>query len=442
MTARLTHGLNAALGRILPERRLFLKSDSETRFIRLRPSTQALMLGGTALLLGWTVVSTTLLMLDSLGSGNLREQTRREQAVYEERLNVLAAERDQRAMEAATAQTRFSMALERISAMQGQILAEGEARRELEQGLAAVQGTLRRTMAERETARVRADGLARQIAEADRAQPGHRDAAETLDFVTAALAETARDRDHLAGLAEQNRREAETLALEGRLQRERNDQILTRLEEAVTVSMSPLDKMFRAAGLSSDRLLSQIRKGYSGQGGPLSPISYSTKSVPIDDATVRANGILQQLDEMNLYRLAAEKAPFAMPVNTAFRYTSGFGGRSDPFGRGHRRHEGVDLAGAHGSPILATADGVVVKAGWGSGYGQMVQIRHEFGLETVYGHMSRIRVKVGQKVSRGDRIGDMGSTGRSTGTHLHYEVRVGGNPVNPMNFIMAAKDVL
>ena len=200
--------------------------------------------------------------------------------------------------------------------------------------------------------------------------------------------------------------------------------------------------MFKAAGLSPDKLLSQIRKGYSGQGGPLSPISYSTKSVPLDAATERANGILASLDQMNLYRLATEKAPLDMPVKTAFRYTSGFGGRSDPFGRGHRRHEGIDLAGAMGSPILVTGDGVVTKAGWSSGYGQMVQVRHEFGLETVYGHMSKIRVKVGQKVSRGDRIGDMGSTGRSTGTHLHYEIHVGGTPVNPMTFIMAAKDVL
>ena len=442
MTARLTHGLHATLGRILPERRLFLKSDTETRFIRLKPGTQALMLGGTALLMGWTIVSTTLLMMDSVGSGNLREQGRREQAVYEERLNALAAERDQRAMEAATAQTRFSMALDRISSMQSQILAESESRRELEQGLAAVQSTLRRTIGEREEARGRVQELSDRIASAEADRPVQRDAGQTLDFVTAALAETAKDRDRLATEAEQGKREIEMMALDQRLLKERNDQIFAKLEEAVTVSMSPLDKMFRAAGLSSDKLLSQIRKGYAGQGGPLSPVAYSTKSVGIDDATERANGILSSLDEMNLYRLAAEKAPFAMPLKTAFRYTSGFGGRNDPFGRGHRRHEGIDLAGAKGSPILSTADGVVVKAGWGNGYGNMVQIQHSFGLETLYGHMSRIRVTVGQKVSRGDVIGDMGSTGRSTGSHLHYEVHVGGNPVNPMTFLMAGKDVL
>ena len=76
-----------------------------------------------------------------------------------------------------------------------------------------------------------------------------------------------------------------------------------------------------------------------------------------------------------------------------------------------------------------------------SGYGRLVKIQHEFGIETRYAHMSKIRVKVGQRVSRGDRIGDMGNTGRSTGTHLHYEVRVNGNPVNPMSYIKAAKNV-
>jgi murein DD-endopeptidase MepM/ murein hydrolase activator NlpD len=130
-----------------------------------------------------------------------------------------------------------------------------------------------------------------------------------------------------------------------------------------------------------------------------------------------------------------------MPVKTAFRYTSGFGGRNDPFGRGNRRHEGIDMAGASGSPIYSTADGVVIQAGTASGYGKVIKIRHEFGIQTVYGHLSRIRVEKGQRVSRGDRIGDMGSTGRSTGTHLHYEVRVDGSPVNPMTFIKAAKDV-
>ena len=106
-----------------------------------------------------------------------------------------------------------------------------------------------------------------------------------------------------------------------------------------------------------------------------------------------------------------------------------------------RMHNGSDFAGPTGTPIYTTADGVVTYAGWQSGYGRLVKIQHEFGIETRYAHMSRIRVVEGQRVSRGDRIGDMGNTGRSTGTHLHYEVRIGGRPVNPMKFIKAGRDV-
>ena len=155
----------------------------------------------------------------------------------------------------------------------------------------------------------------------------------------------------------------------------------------------------------------------------------------------RANRLLNQMDQLNLYRMAAEGAPFANPVKSAYRFTSGFGYRRDPKTGGRRMHNGTDFAAPHGTDIFATADGVVTFAGWNSGYGNYVEIQHEFGIETRYGHMSRIRVKKGQRVSRGQQIGDMGSTGRSTGTHLHYEVRVNGKPVNPMNYIEAAYNV-
>ena len=171
------------------------------------------------------------------------------------------------------------------------------------------------------------------------------------------------------------------------------------------------------------------------------PISLSTKGEAPTAEELRANAILKGLDTMNLYRIAVEKTPFAMPVHTAIRYTSGFGGRDDPFGRGVRRHEGQDMAGDYGAPIYATADGVVTYAGWENGYGRLIKIQHEFGIETRYGHLSQIRVNVGQRVSRGDKIGDMGNSGRSTGTHLHYEIRLSGTAINPMTFIKAAQNV-
>ena len=103
------------------------------------------------------------------------------------------------------------------------------------------------------------------------------------------------------------------------------------------------------------------------------------------------------------------------------------------------RYDGIDLAGHFGTPIYATADGIVLRAGWNSGgYGNLVQLEHGKGLETRYGHLSQILVHDGQRVHRGDLIALVGSTGRSTGSHLHYEVRIDGRAVNPMPFLQTA----
>jgi murein DD-endopeptidase MepM/ murein hydrolase activator NlpD len=188
-------------------------------------------------------------------------------------------------------------------------------------------------------------------------------------------------------------------------------------------------------------MLETVRRGYSGQGGPLMPLSFSTRGEAQSADTLRANRLLNQMDRLNLYRIAAQKAPFATPVKNAFRFTSEFGFRRDPKTGGRRMHNGVDFAAGNGTPLYSTADGVVTHAGWASGYGRLVKLQHEFGVETRYAHMSKMRVKVGQRVSRGDHIGDMGASGRVTGVHLHYEVRIGGKAVNPMIFIKAANDV-
>jgi murein DD-endopeptidase MepM/ murein hydrolase activator NlpD len=135
--------------------------------------------------------------------------------------------------------------------------------------------------------------------------------------------------------------------------------------------------------------------------------------------------------------------PSDKPVKTNVAFTSGFGVRSDPFNSGAAMHPGIDLAGTYGTPIYATADGVVLRAGWNSGgYGNMVEIDHGRGIITRYGHMSAVLVRAGDKISRGTQVGRMGSTGRSTGNHLHYEVRIDGRPVNPIPFMKSTDYVI
>lgn len=444
MLTRLSYRINAALEGYLPEQRLFLKSDRATRFIRLRPLTQAALLSGLALTLGWTIIATAIFLMDSIGAESGRAQVARQQALYEERLTSLASESEIRAEEAARAQERFNLALDQVSYMQSALLALEERRRELETGIEVIQATLRRTIEERDQARTELSALTEAVLR----QGGGRspearakDAQVTLAFMNSALGRTARERDRMETEASAAREETAAVKLAKREIELRNEAIFSRLEEAVAVSMEPLDTMFRAAGLSPDDLLDQVRRGYSGQGGPLGPFTMSAAGAPLTPDELRAETILQGLDRMNMYRIAAVKTPFAVPVKDAFRFTSGFGFRRDPKGAGRRMHAGTDFAASYGTPIYATADGVVTGAGWENGYGRMITIRHEFGIETRYAHLSDIRVDVGQRVSRGERIGDMGNSGRSTGTHLHYEVRIGKKAVDPMSFIKAAKHV-
>ncbi len=424
--------INALLERHFPERRLFLRSDTDTRFIRLRPTTQLVGFAGVAIIVAWAIIATSILLMDSIGAGNFRDQAKRDQDAYERRLNELSSERDARAEEALAAQERFNAALGQISMMQSELLSSETRRRELETGIEVVQSTLRRTMKDREAARTQ---LAEVSAGGENSSVNSAADDAALDFLTAALESTAKERDQVVADAQDALIQAEEMKSEIQVMSDKNDQIFRQLEEAMTVSVKPLDKMFRAAGMNPDRILNEVRKGYSGQGGPLMPLSFSTRGEAPSGETKRANQILKDMDSLNLYRIAAQKAPFAKPVKDAVRFTSGFGRRWG------RMHSGADFAGPHGTPIYSTADGVIVHAGWQSGYGRLIKIQHQFGIETRYAHLSKIRVKVGQRVSRGQRIGDMGNTGRSTGTHLHYEVRVGGKAVNPMIYIKAANDV-
>ncbi len=140
--------------------------------------------------------------------------------------------------------------------------------------------------------------------------------------------------------------------------------------------------------------------------------------------------------------LASSKTEIAIPsINPValMNLSSGFGNRAAPLRGASRNHKGIDIPGPVGTPIYATANGTIGRAQWVSGYGKYIEINHGNETQTRYGHMSALNVTSGQKVRQGDIIGYMGSTGRSTGSHLHYEVRINGQAVNPMAFLAPAK---
>jgi murein DD-endopeptidase MepM/ murein hydrolase activator NlpD len=169
-------------------------------------------------------------------------------------------------------------------------------------------------------------------------------------------------------------------------------------------------------------------------GGPFVPIKLSANASPFDRQLYRINVSRAQMDRLN--RTMA-LVPYRKPVIGEVEFTSGFGVRSDPFLGRPAMHTGLDFRASMGDPVRATANGKVVSAGWSGGYGRMVEVDHGNGLSTRYGHLSEIDVKIGDVVKIGQVIGEVGSTGRSTGPHLHYETRIDGEAVDPQKFLRA-----
>ena len=172
----------------------------------------------------------------------------------------------------------------------------------------------------------------------------------------------------------------------------------------------------------------------AGMGGPFIPIKLSPNAGAFERQLYRINITRAQIERLN--RTLA-LVPYRKPVVGEVEFTSGFGVRTDPFLGRPAMHTGLDFRAATGDPVRATANGKVLSSGWAGGYGRMVEIDHGNGLSTRYGHLSEIDVKVGDVVKIGQVIGAVGSTGRSTGPHLHYETRIDGEAVDPQKFLRA-----
>ncbi|MEL6873890.1 MAG: M23 family metallopeptidase [Pseudomonadota bacterium] len=207
-----------------------------------------------------------------------------------------------------------------------------------------------------------------------------------------------------------------------------------RLTRAAQKRTADAEAAIREFGLNPDVLA----KNLSGaMGGPFIPF-FSNDNDDLHPTLERLNIALARMEQLENTLLTI---PSAMPANISMM-SSRYGYRRDPFTGAAAMHSGIDFKGPRGEPILAAAKGKVTHAGWKSGYGKTVEITHGNGLMTRYAHLSRIGVKTGETIAQGNKVGAMGSTGRSTGTHLHFEVRLNGKAINPRPFLEANTDVL
>jgi len=239
----------------------------------------------------------------------------------------------------------------------------------------------------------------------------------------------------LYGLTQQVRqfaiaRENQMLRVENQLQKNQLSSLNSRVEAVEDASR----KLAEMSGVGDNDQMANLNQDLRAVGGPARPVDSSAALAVLEAKTTLLEREVQIFDRVARLR---GKTPSLWPV--VGKLETGVGGRHNPFtGRGWEYHEGQDIDATFGTPVLAAASGKVIIAQSQRGYGNVVYIDHGNGLSTRYGHLSEIDVTVGQSVTRGQTLGLVGSTGRSTGPHLHYEVRINNQPMNPRDYLPGA----
>ncbi len=431
------------LSKLFPERRVYIRSSVNTRYMAFSPVAQAGVLALVAAVLGWTGYATSAFVKNALDGRAARIQLETVTEAYEAR--IAAYERQQTGLEeqANQADLRRDEITLRLSEKQARLVETANDLRAADGELEVLRAEFETIVVERHSDRARIAELESQLSEIQVALTNAQTSKSNLDGaltgLTSAIDSVIAERDNasekLATLDD------ELVRMHSKIGRyeDRHERLVTQLEEAAQISLAGLETLFGRLPIDLSSVMTQARRDFVGTGGLFEPAGEPGGETWEDDK--RVGLLLQNLESIGLMRFAADRMPLGNPVPSG-RKTSSFGIRRDPWRRSRAMHNGQDLAAPRGTPIYATADGVVTFAGRQRGYGLLVKVRHAFGFETLYAHNSRLRVKAGQTVSRGDRIADVGSTGRSTGNHLHYEVRIGNRPINPRKFIEAPRNVL
>jgi len=366
------------------------------RQVRFGPVAFWIAVGTVVIMAGWSIITATYFAFHDDVIKGLMARERTQQYAYEDRIADLRAEIDRTTSRQLLDQEQFEQKLESLLRRQATL----ESRADALSGIAgpAATGSINAPGHAAPAAPYAGDTLftPHPLAGGKQSSIGTR-----LQYVADSLDRV--DREENAALGEMQAR------YEGRAREVRG--VLDRL------------------GLKFNVLPAAV-------GGPFVPVRLPPASESFARALTHVSIARAQVDDLgNTLR----HVPLRKPLGIELEMTSPFGVRIDPFIHQPSMHTGMDFRANVGDPIYATAAGTVSKADWEGGYGQMVEIEHGEGLSTRYGHMSMIAVKVGQKVRAGQIIGRVGSTGRSTGPHLHYETRVNGEAVNPEKFLAAGE---
>ncbi|MBB4659528.1 murein DD-endopeptidase MepM/ murein hydrolase activator NlpD [Parvularcula dongshanensis] len=442
-----------AMGRAFRERQIYHRSDGVVRFVKLSSQTQmamALILGAFLL---WVAFATVNFVFEQQIKIAEAQQRRDERAAFQRRLQSQETAYDEVSALNYVYAREFDAAISNLRSQTDTLRGLMDNKGAIDGRLQGLSDTLSETGAPggqpmKSGNRVMVDPIGREpTPRQSRVSSLRRDALTRFSQmrVTGEIDDAALSRMRLqsADLS------ARQLAMMGALEEDTRIRIeeLAEVLRHTGVDMSGVVDA-QTETLSAPLLASLIRgpkdeaageaEPFTGQGGPLIPAD----DLPRDPYTRTAARVARTLGEAAVLTEAVKVIPLSAPVKDRHRMTSRFGVRWDPVKKNRRaQHKGLDFAARTNTPILATAPGRVTFAGVRGGYGRCVEIDHGNGFKTRYGHMNAIKVRTGQKVELHDVIGLMGSTGRSTGTHVHYEVHYRGRQVDPLKFIEAGRYV-
>ncbi|HPF22238.1 MAG TPA: peptidoglycan DD-metalloendopeptidase family protein [Hyphomonas sp.] len=405
--AKWSANLKAGFNKAFPERQIYHRSGGTVRYISVSPWQQAIFAVGATALAGWTIFATGSFVLGGGGTSISGNPDDRELAKYERWVQELRAK---------DALSR-SLLEERTDAFQKETVEWEERQKSLEDLYKQLKGE-----DNLETSSLKGDGAA-LLVEASIEEADSRQSREPVRLT--AQFETASSRGSVKAL---------------KMSQER---ILDEAEEIATERTERARGILALTSLGSDRIIAG-----SETGGPFISLANATSGPDLSNLSLTDSTFYSRLAqtqarvaEMVYYEDIVSSLPLGRPVGVPYRLTSNYGVRVDPFKKRPGWHNGIDMAAYHGAPIVAAGPGVVSFAGPRSGYGRLVEIDHGHGFRSRYGHLSGITVKKGDTVEVGDLVGKMGTTGRSTGDHLHFEVWFNGKPYDPIKFLKAGRHV-
>jgi murein DD-endopeptidase MepM/ murein hydrolase activator NlpD len=405
MIARVLERAREVLEFIFPERQIYLRSDGEVRYLSLSTRTQIIASTTAMIVFLWVGYATASVFL----SGHLLSSQSRQ--AFASRMHYQRLVAEARAKEASTQ-----------ALLENRTTAFTTAANDIERRI----DTLKLLLDQSENSALDTllpspEGVSTLVMDATIQEQTPRQSRTSATAAT--TSKPSSNTDPLARMAALHNKE---------------DQILRLAEEKTETRIEGLQSVFAMTGLNLDDILAQDN---SKVGGPLIALNESQvfgDALSMDkNFTRRVSRLAGRLAQAEQLQNMVQDVPLGEPLAVPHRRTSGFGTRIDPITHRVAHHSGQDFGAYRLAPIRATAAGVVVYAGWRSGYGRLVEIDHGYGFKTRYGHMAKIKVKRGQKVEFGQQVGAMGTSGRSTGVHLHYEIWFKGKPYDPQKFLKA-----